>query len=139
MVSRDPYCTTRPKSFAKGVFEAKIGNFEVFREAIETDATALKQTSNTHHKVAAAVVEEEREKAQKASAVGRTARVATAILSDPDTSRLAKDKSVSTAPVHTKYLSVTKHVDCQHARFQQRNTQQKIASVFLMMRCFSNF
>jgi len=74
----------KANELAKGVSEADIGNFDIFREAIETDATALKQTSNTHPKIAAAAVREERDKARKASSAGRTARVVTAIPSDSD-------------------------------------------------------
>ena len=88
----------KAKELAKGVSEAEIGNFDVFREAIETDATALEVISNTHQKIAAAAVKDEREKARKASAVGRTARVATAILSEPDdktAKKSWKDKALS--------------------------------------------
>ena len=67
----------KAKELAKGVSESETGNFEVFRQAIETDAIALKQTSNTHEKIAAAAVREERDKVRKASAVGRTARAVT--------------------------------------------------------------
>ena len=75
----------KAKELAKGVSEAEIGNFDIFREAIETDATALKQTSNTHPKIAAAAVREERDKARKASSAGRTARAVTASPTDSDT------------------------------------------------------
>jgi hypothetical protein len=49
-------------------------NIYIFREAIELDATALKQTSHTHQKVAAAAIKEEREKIRKTSYAGRSAR-----------------------------------------------------------------
>ena len=74
------YCTTKQKSLPKECqkLKSEIGNFEVFHQAIETDDTALKQTSNTHEKIAAAAaVREERDKVRKASAVGRTVRAVT--------------------------------------------------------------
>ena len=54
----------KAKELSKEVSEADEGNFEVFREAIETDATGLKQTSSTYQKIAAAAaVRDEKEKA----------------------------------------------------------------------------
>jgi hypothetical protein len=82
----------KAKELAKGVSESETGNFEVFRQAIKTDAIALKQTSNTHEKIAAAAaaaVREERDKVRKASAVGRTARAVT------DQKEVRKDHSAN--------------------------------------------
>jgi hypothetical protein len=84
----------KAKELAKGVSEAEIGNFEVVRQAIEMDATALNQTSNTHEKIAAAV-REERDKVRKASAVGRTAHVVTdqkEVRKDHSANKSSKDK-----------------------------------------------
>ena len=75
----------KAKELAKGVSEAEIGNFEVFRQAIETDVTVLKQTSNTHEKIAAAA----------AAAVGRTARAVTnqkEVRNDHSANKSWKDK-----------------------------------------------
>ena len=92
----DRYSLIRQKGLTKGASEAESRNFDIFREAIETDATALKQTSNTHQKVAAAAIKEEREKILKASYAGRTARtVPGSIQEDKAAKKSWKDKPLS--------------------------------------------